>query len=117
MESILTSIKKNLGPSGEYTHFDPDIIMEINTAFMELTQMGLGPAKGFKITDDSAVWSDFIPADDLNFEGVKTYVELSTKLVFDPPTNSTVLASYERKLAQLAWRLNFAAESKASTEE
>ena len=31
MESILTSVKKMLGIEKEYTHFDQDIIMHINT--------------------------------------------------------------------------------------
>ena len=41
-ESILTSIKKLLGVDVGYTHFDPDIIMHINSVFAILTQMGVG---------------------------------------------------------------------------
>ena len=33
-ESILTSIKKMLGPEEDYEHFDHDIITHINTAFI-----------------------------------------------------------------------------------
>ena len=33
MDSILTSIKKLLGIAEEYEHFDPDIVMYINSAF------------------------------------------------------------------------------------
>ena len=51
MESILTSIKKLLGITEEYTHFDTDIIMHINTAFMTLRQLGVGPPEGFRIED------------------------------------------------------------------
>ena len=43
MESILTSIKKLLGVAEEYEHFDPDIIMHINSVLMILTQLGIGP--------------------------------------------------------------------------
>ena len=32
-ESILTSIKKLLGIDAGYTHFDPDLIMHINSVF------------------------------------------------------------------------------------
>ena len=60
MESILTSIKKLLGITEEYDQFDPDIIMHINSVFMVLTQLGVGPAEGFSIEDDTAVWTDFI---------------------------------------------------------
>ena len=60
MDSILTSIKKLLGITEEYEHFDADIIMHINTVFMILNQLGVGPANGFSIKDKSAVWSDYI---------------------------------------------------------
>ena len=43
MDSILTSIKKLLGIAEEYEHFDPDIVMYINSAFSVLTQLGVGP--------------------------------------------------------------------------
>ena len=45
MESILTSIKKMLGIDEEYTHFDADVIMDINSVLMILTQLGVGPAE------------------------------------------------------------------------
>ena len=41
-ESILTSIKKLLGIDENYTHFDADIIMHINSVFSILTQMASG---------------------------------------------------------------------------
>lgn len=112
MESILTSIKKLLGPEEEYTHFDPDIIMHINSVFMDLTQLGVGPPEGFSIEDASAVWTDFVP--DVNkIAGVKTYIYLKVKLVFDPPLNASTIASIERRISELEWRLNVAAESKS----
>ena len=43
MESILTSIKKMLGIPEEYDHFDPDLIMHINSVLSILTQIGVGP--------------------------------------------------------------------------
>lgn len=110
MQSILASIKKLLGPGSEHTYFDADLIMHINSVFMVLTQLGLGPPEGFTISDDSAAWSDFIPEDSKHFEAVRTYVYLQTKLVFDPPASSAVLASIERKSSELEWRLNHAAE-------
>ena len=84
MESILTSIKKLLGLGAEYTHFDPDIIMHINTVFFDLNRIGVGPEEGFMIEDDTTTWLDYIP-DQAKFEAVKTYVYIKVKLVFDPP--------------------------------
>ena len=110
MESILISIKKLLGITEEYDQFDPDIIMHINSVFMILTQLGVGPAEGFSIEDDTAVWTDFIQ-DIKKLESVKTYVYLKVKLVFDPPLSSAVIESMNRLINELEWRLNVAAES------
>ena len=52
MDSILTSVKKMLGIAEEYTHFDADLIMHINSVFMILAQLGVGPSEGFFIEDD-----------------------------------------------------------------
>ena len=61
MESILTSIKKLLGITEEDEHFDPDLIMHINSVFTILTQLGVGPSEGFRIEDESATWDVLIP--------------------------------------------------------
>lgn len=61
MESILTSIKKSLGIGAEYTHFDDILVFHINSVFSILTQLGVGPSKGFSISDSSAAWDDYIP--------------------------------------------------------
>ena len=47
MESILTSIKKLLGIPEDYTAFDDQIIIHINSVFMILNQLGVGPKDGF----------------------------------------------------------------------
>lgn len=105
IESILTSIKKLLGITEEYTDFDPDIIMHINSVFMVLSQLGVGPAEGFRIEDDSAVWSDYITDDD-NLDAVKSYMHLKVKMLFDPPLNSAVMEAMKQQINELEWRLN-----------
>lgn len=111
MESILTSIKKFLGISEEYTHFDPDIIMHINSVFMDLNQLGVGPAKCFVIEDDTSYWQDFLD-DSTDFEAVKSYMQARVKLLFDPPLSSAVIEALQRQIDKWEWRLNVAAESK-----
>ena len=103
-ESILTSIKKLLGITEEYEQFDPDIIMHINSVFMILTQMGVGPSKGFRISDKSAVWSDYI-TDNQNLDSVKSYIHLKVKLLFDPPLSSSVMECMKQLISELEWRL------------
>ena len=109
MESILTSIKKLLGIDEEYTQFDSDIIMHINSVFLNLTQLGVGPSEGFQIEDDSDTWEDFI-GDSNKLQAVKSYVYLKVKLLFDPPLSSSVIESMNRMIAELEWRLNVAVE-------
>lgn len=110
MESILTSIKKLLGLEEEQKDFDPDIIMYINSVFPTLNQLGVGPKEGFSITDELALWSEFIQ-DNKKLNDVKTYIYLKVKLIFDPPLSSSVLASTERMIKECEWRLNITAES------
>lgn len=116
MESILKSVKKLLGISDEESHFDSDIIMHINSVFSILAQMGVGPEKSFSIQDDTAIWDDFIE-DDTDFNDVRTYMYLKVKLVFDPPLSSTVMASMERQISELEWRLHVCATNKPKEDE
>lgn len=105
MDSILTSIKKLLGITEEYEHFDPDIIMHINSAFMILNQLGVGPEEGFAIKDKNSTWDEFLSGG-ANLEAVKTYVYLKVKLMFDPPLSSTVIEAIKSQISELEWRLN-----------
>ena len=107
--SILTSIKKLLGVAEDYTEFDEDIMTNINSVFLNLTQLGVGPEEGFMIEDNTAVWEDFIN-DSIQLQAVKTYVYLKVKLLFDPPLSSSVTESINRMIAELEWRLNAAVD-------
>ena len=104
MESILTSIKKLLGIVEEYDHFDADIIMHINTVFMTLNQLGVGPSNGFAITDKTSTWDEFITKDD-NLEAVKSYMYLKVRLLFDPPQSGTLNEQITKLISELEWRL------------
>lgn len=115
-ESILGSIKTLLDIDESDTAFDTDIIMHINSVFMILTQIGVGPVTGFTISDDSAIWSDFID----NIEKVaaaKSWTYMKVKLLFDPPLSSTLLASMERMIAEFEWRLTLPVDSSESDGE
>lgn len=108
-ESILTTIKKMLGIMEEYTHFDQDILIHINSAFMSLRQIGVGPTEGFYVDDTSCLWSDFV--DDMTkYAAVRTYIYLKVRLIFDPPTNSTHLQQLKDELTEVTWRLNHETE-------
>lgn len=115
-DSILLSVKKLLGIMPEYEHFDVDITMHINSVFMILNQLGVGPQKCYRIKDKTNLWEEFI-GDALDLESVKTYIFYKVKLLFDPPTNAAAVGSFERIIAELEWRLNFAAECKLTEPE
>lgn len=109
MDSILVSIKKLLGIPSDYTHFDEDLIIHINSVFMILNQLGVGPSDGFRISDSSAVWDDYIK-DSFNIESIKSYIYLKVKMLFDPPTSSAASEAANRLTQELEWRLNVQAD-------
>lgn len=109
MDSILTSIKKLIGITEEDTTFDIDIIIAINSAFTVLNQLGVGPEEGFTISDDMTNWDEFLP-EGKQLELVKTYIYLKVKLIFDPPSSSTVLEAFQRQVNECEWRLNVAVD-------
>lgn len=102
LDSILDSIKKLLGIQPEYTSFDEDIIVAINTSFATLNQLGVGPEGGYMIEDNTQTWNDYITTTNLNM--VKTYVYLKSRLLFDPPTGG-VLDAIKNQLSELEYRL------------
>lgn len=108
-DSILNSTKKVLGLDDEYTPFDVDIIMHINSVFSTLHQLGLGPDGGFMIEDDEAEWSDFLGTDD-RLNSVKTYMYLRVRTLFDPPSTSYHLEALKEQFRELEWRLNVVRE-------
>ena len=108
-DSILTSVKKLLGITEDYTYFDADIITDINSVFMILHQMGVGSKEVFSIEDKTAKWSDFLgEAGDI--AAVKTYVALKVRLMFDPPASAQHSNAINENIKELEWRL-YSAES------
>jgi hypothetical protein len=103
-KSILSSIKKLLGMTDEYTAFDVDIIIHINTVLSILGDLGFGPTSGFQISDNTQLWTDYIPENPTTNKA-KTYVYLKVRMMFDPPTNSSVVDSINRAITELEWRL------------
>lgn len=110
-ESILTSIKKLLGIDESYTHFDPDLIMHVNSVFSILTQIGVGPASGFSIKGKDETWSDFLGKDPSRFVLVKSYTHLKVRLLFDPPLSSAAIESINRQVSEFEWRLSVVADT------
>lgn len=109
-ESILLSIKKLTIGDPESDAFDVDLILAINSAFMVLNQLGVGPKHPFRISGPEDLWTDFL-GDSTEFEAVKDYVYLKAKLLFDPPTSGVLHEAMERQVSEYEWRLNVQAET------
>lgn len=116
MDSILNTIKKLLGIQEEYDYFDQDLIIHINSTFMILNQLGVGPSDCFTIKDKEAKWDDFIP-NNKNLESLKTYVYMRVKLIFDPPLSSVVMEANNRMIDELTFRLLTEASAEKKSEE
>lgn len=104
-DSILTSTKKALNLAEDYTAFDMDVIMHINSVFSTLNQLGVGPSVGFMIEDKDATWSSFLGSDP-RLNHVKSYVYLRVRLLFDPPNTGFTTAAIEKQIKEMEWRLN-----------
>lgn len=103
LESILISIKKLLGISEDYTIFDNDIIIHINSVFSILHQMGF---PGYSIESKDENWDDYIAlvGNDFDVNDVRSYVFFKTRMMFDPPTGAAA-DSYNNLIGELEWRL------------
>ena len=110
MDSILTPIKTMLGITEDYTYFDADLITHINSVFMILNQLGVGPTTCFSIEDKTALWSDFL-TDDTDLSLVRSYMGAKVRLFFDPPTSSIVMECMQKLISEMEWRLNVEAEN------
>lgn len=102
--SVLASTKKLLGIQDEYTEFDQEIIMNINSVLGKVYQLGV--TKEAKIIEDrEATWTDII-GDRKDLEIIKTYIYKNVKLAFDPPSSSFVLQSLKEQIAEEEFRLS-----------
>lgn len=107
--SILDSVKKPLNLPPDYAAFDEDVILHINSVLADLNQLGIGPAEGFMINDNTQTWDEFISGD-LLLNNVKSYVFLRVKMLFDPPENQTLINAFGEQIKQFEWRINVTRE-------
>lgn len=109
VDSILNSVKLAVNLTPDNPEFDSIIVMYINSAFATLSQIGVGPVKGFRIDDATTTWDDFLKGDD-RFNSAKDYISMKVRLAFDPPGTSFHLSAMQEALKELEFRLNVARE-------
>lgn len=103
-DTILGTVKKLLGIGPADKSYDLDVRIQINSGLFSLFQIGVGTDKPFSIVDGSETWSTFV-ADDKSEDAILSYLYLKTKLVFDPPTNTTVAEAIKQQLVETEWRI------------
>ncbi len=103
-QSILNTIKRMIGPSQFYNEFDTDLIIHINTALMILAQLGV-IKDGTRISDETTTWDEIVDGRQ-DLEGIKDYVYIKVKLLFDTPASSIIQSALEKNLAEIEWRLH-----------
>ena len=102
--SILKTIRTSLGILSDYIDFDAELLVSINSALTAVNQLGIGPEGGLSIVDDTATWAELFDGV-TNIEAVKSYILIKCKLEFDPPGTSFLMASYDRQMKELAYRI------------
>ena len=103
-KTILSDIKSML--SIEYgDSFDKEILLFINSAVMEVYQLGCCTYQN-EVTEDTT-WDDILLTDDMKMSVsfVKKYIYIRTKLSFDPPTSGFYTTALEKELDELKYRL------------
>ena len=113
MDSILNSVKSYLGILGiieDDDAFDADILMAINAVIFALSQMGVGPSELLVVEDDTSTWDDLLGADPVG--GVREYVNMRVRLLFDPSTNNQIMDALKEQIAEFEWRIIAEADKK-----
>lgn len=109
-DSILNTVKTGIGYAEDYTPFDGELILYINSALRYANQLGIG-LRGYIVSSKENTWDEFITENDINkFSEITIYIILQVKLLHDPPPNSFLVESIKKTINELEWRLNVDAE-------
>ncbi len=99
-----------LGSPEDYDAFDDEIILFINMALSELTQIGVGPYGGYNITGAGNTWDEFLPGDSEAYAMAKTLVAMKVKLAWDPPQSGATMEALKEQIKEQEWRLSVLAD-------
>ena len=104
-DSILLTVKDQIGIDRKNVDFDKDLIICINPILFILYQEGL-TQENYEIMDDTMTWADIL-LEERSKEALNVMVKwvgLRTRLLFDPPTSSVLLQALKDNAAELEWR-------------
>lgn len=100
--SILNDVKEDINaPPGD--DFDSTILRYINSACMQLAQIGATNNNIVTVTANSE-WTDFIVKPQIKAP-VQDLVSTLVRLKFDPPASDALVQVYNREIEELEWRI------------
>lgn len=103
-ENILESIKDLLGINKEDEAFNNDILVNINASFSTLYQLGVGSEDHYVVITGEETWDEVFSEKDL-IDLIKLYTYMKVRIVFDPPTNSSILQSFNEQMKETEYRI------------
>ena len=106
MDSILSSVKAYLGIPETDNYFDDNLVIQINSIFSILRQLGCGPVEGYQIDGLSNSWDEFLQNEPEKLQVVKTYLAMRVRQIFDPPTTGTLMQALDRQVQEMEWRIS-----------
>lgn len=105
MSGILSDIKSSLGIDPAVTEFDRDVILHLNSVLSKVYQIAGSPSGSVpQVYDDTVEWTALIDAGN-ETAMIKSYLYLSVRLLFDPPTTSFALSSMREQQQEFEWRI------------
>lgn len=103
-ESILITVKRDIGVEDDDYSFDSEIIRDINSYLQILWMQNVG-ISGFKVTNEDQTWADFLGENADHLQMAVSYICKKVHLAFDPPTNSSLYNAYKEQADELGWYL------------
>ena len=100
---ILGDVRQYCVGQSEDDFFDPTLLIHINSAFLELKDIG-ALKNPFEISTKEETWND-IPDDFNILPYIKEWIEIKVKTLFDPPKSSSQNEAYKAQLDRLEFRM------------
>lgn len=103
-DKILESIKDLLGINSEDEAFDNDVLVNINAVFSTLYQLGVGSEAHYVVLTGDETWDEVFEQKDL-IDFIKLYTYMKVRVIFDPPTNSSILQALTEQMKEVEYRI------------
>lgn len=103
---VLSDIREGLGvivEADEESPYDSQLLMHLEPGIMALHQIGAVTDKAFELDKDTT-WEQIISG--VGFISIKSYLLGTTRLLFDPPNNETLIGVINDRNAETYWRLS-----------